>query len=149
MALARLRGPCYLNTNHHDHRIRAKKQRKDMGKYSFVNTTIKLWNQLPAEALATFPCKSHIFRKRVRKGIISEKWRVFEAWWQNIQKCMDMKNGEWSEVKWWSWMKCIIIDLYLRSCMQYIVPFSFASIYFLITHLTFFNILFMFVFYFV
>jgi len=29
--------------------------------------------QLPAEVLATFPCKSHIFRKRVRKVVISEK----------------------------------------------------------------------------
>jgi hypothetical protein len=29
--------------------------------------------QLPAEALATFPCKSHIVIKRVRKEIISEK----------------------------------------------------------------------------
>jgi hypothetical protein len=29
--------------------------------------------QLPAEALATFPCKSHIFRKRIRKVIISEE----------------------------------------------------------------------------
>jgi hypothetical protein len=33
---------------------------------------IKLWNQLPAETLATFHCKSHIFRKRVRKVITSE-----------------------------------------------------------------------------
>jgi len=29
--------------------------------------------QLPAEALATFPCKSHVFRKRVRKVTISEE----------------------------------------------------------------------------
>jgi hypothetical protein len=39
------------------------------------------WNQLPVEALATFPCKSHNFRKSVRKVIISEeKWKVFEGW---------------------------------------------------------------------
>jgi hypothetical protein len=30
-----------------------------------------MWNQLPAEALAAFPCKSYIFRKRVKKVIIS------------------------------------------------------------------------------
>jgi hypothetical protein len=42
----------------------------DFGKYSFVNTTIKNWNQLPAEALGTFPCKPKIFRKRVGKAII-------------------------------------------------------------------------------
>jgi len=40
-------------------------------KYSFVNRTIKNWNQLPAESLKTFTCKCKIFRKRVRKEIIS------------------------------------------------------------------------------
>jgi hypothetical protein len=55
--------------------------------YSFVNRTLKLWNQLPAEAQATFPCKSHIFRKRVRKVFIEEKWRIFEASWRNVQWC--------------------------------------------------------------
>ena len=40
------------------------------GKYSFVNKTIKTWNQLPAEALGTFPCKIKIFRNTVRKVII-------------------------------------------------------------------------------
>jgi hypothetical protein len=40
-------------------------KKTDIGKYSFVNRTIKLWNNLPAEALVTFPCKPHIFRKRV------------------------------------------------------------------------------------
>ena len=29
----------------------------DIGKYSFVNRTIKNWNQLPAEVLGAFPCK--------------------------------------------------------------------------------------------
>jgi hypothetical protein len=35
-------------------------QRKDIGKYFFVNRTIKNWNQLHAEALGAFP---KIFRK--------------------------------------------------------------------------------------
>ena len=38
-----------------------------------VNRKIRLWDQLPAEALATFPCKSHIFRKTVGKVSISEE----------------------------------------------------------------------------
>jgi len=42
-----------------------------IGKYSFVNRTIKNWNQLPAEALGTFPCKRKIFRNRVKKAIIN------------------------------------------------------------------------------
>jgi len=58
---------------------------------SFVNRTIKLWNQLPAVVLATFPYKSRIFRKRIRKVIVSEeKWRVFEAWRRNVQKCREV-----------------------------------------------------------
>jgi hypothetical protein len=47
-------------------------QRMDIGKYSFVNRTIKHWNQLPAESLETVRCKHTIFRNRVRKAIINE-----------------------------------------------------------------------------
>jgi len=43
-----------------------------LGNIPFVNRTIKLWNKLPAEALATFSCRSRIFKKRVRKVIIRE-----------------------------------------------------------------------------
>jgi hypothetical protein len=50
--------------------MRDRKQRTDSGKCSFVNRTIKNWNQLPAEALRTFLCKSKILRKRVRRAII-------------------------------------------------------------------------------
>jgi hypothetical protein len=52
-------------------KIKHRKQRTDIGKYSFVNTTIKIWKQLPAEVLGTFPCKPNTFRKRVRKAIIN------------------------------------------------------------------------------
>jgi len=52
-------------------KIRDRKQKKDIGKYPFVNTAIKKWNQLPAAALGTFPCKPKIFRNRVRKAIIN------------------------------------------------------------------------------
>ena len=55
----------------HVRKIRDRKQRKDIGKYSFVNRTIKNWNQLPAEALGAFPCKPKIFRNRVRKAVIN------------------------------------------------------------------------------
>jgi len=43
----------------------------DIGKYSFVNRTIKNCNELPAEALGLFPRKPTIFRKGVRKAIIN------------------------------------------------------------------------------
>ena len=60
----------YLSRVDHVWKIRDRKQRTDIGKYSFVNRTIKTWNQLPAEALETFPCKPKIFRNTVRKAII-------------------------------------------------------------------------------
>jgi hypothetical protein len=41
----------------HDRKIRARKERADIGKYCFVNRTNKLWNQLPAEALVTGLCE--------------------------------------------------------------------------------------------
>jgi len=55
----------------HVWKIRDRKRKTDIVKYSFVNRTIKNWNQLPAEALGTFPCKSKIFRRRVGKAIIN------------------------------------------------------------------------------
>jgi hypothetical protein len=53
----------------HERKIRSRKQRTDIGKYSFVNRTIQLWNQLPADALGNLSCKLSNFRKRVRKEI--------------------------------------------------------------------------------
>jgi hypothetical protein len=76
----RLKELRYLSRDDHDLKIRVKKQSTVMGKYCFVNRTVKLWNRLPAEALATFSCKSHIFRKKVKRIIISEeKRRVLET----------------------------------------------------------------------
>ena len=65
----RLRRAYYLSWVDHVRKIRDRKQRRDIGKYSFVNRTIKNWNQLPVEALGTFLCKPKIFRNRVRKAI--------------------------------------------------------------------------------
>jgi hypothetical protein len=50
-------------------KIRSRKQKTDIGKYSFVNTTIQIWNQLPEDVLGTLSCKPSNFRKRVRKVI--------------------------------------------------------------------------------
>jgi hypothetical protein len=54
-------------------KIRSRKQKTDIGKYSFVNRTIQLWNQLPADVLGTVSCKPINFRKRVRKVINKAK----------------------------------------------------------------------------
>jgi hypothetical protein len=62
--------PCYLSTADHNQKIRTRKQRTGVGKYTFKNRTIKSQNQLPAGLLAPFPCKLNMFRKRVKnKGI--------------------------------------------------------------------------------
>ena len=45
--------PCYLSRDDHNLKIMTRKQRTDVGKYSFVNRTINSWNQLPASLLAT------------------------------------------------------------------------------------------------
>jgi hypothetical protein len=58
--MEQVEGPCYLSRDYHDHKIRARKQRTDIVKYCFVKRT---------NCGNNFACKSHIFRKRVRKVI--------------------------------------------------------------------------------
>jgi len=71
----RLRRSYYLSEVDHVRKIRDKKQRTDIGKYSFIIKTIKNWKQLNAETLSTFPCKPKIFRIRGSKVIINGvKW---------------------------------------------------------------------------
>jgi len=55
----------------HVPKIRDRKKRTDIGKYSFVNRAIKNWNQLPAKALGTVSCKPKLFRRSVRKSNIN------------------------------------------------------------------------------
>jgi hypothetical protein len=66
----RLQQPHYLSRVDHKRKTRSRRQRTDVGKYSFVNRTIQLWNQLPANVLETLPCKQITFKKRARKAII-------------------------------------------------------------------------------
>jgi hypothetical protein len=55
--------------------IRSRKQKTDIGRYSFVNRTIQVWNQLPAYVLGNFYCKPSKFRKGVRKVMKKEELR--------------------------------------------------------------------------
>jgi len=66
----RLQRPHYLSRVDHQRKIRSRRQRTDIRKYSFVNWTIQDWNQLPAEMLGTLPCKLNTLKKRARKAII-------------------------------------------------------------------------------
>jgi hypothetical protein len=63
--------PYYLSSVDLDWKIRNRRQRTDVGIYSCVNRTIRLWNKLPMNALGYFPIEIITFRKRVRK-VISE-----------------------------------------------------------------------------
>jgi hypothetical protein len=65
-----LQRPHYLSRVDHERKIRSRRQRADIEKYSFLNRTIQDWNQLPAEVLGTLPCKIKALKKRVRKAII-------------------------------------------------------------------------------
>jgi len=71
----RLLKPCYLSRDNHNQKIntsKKKERRRDVGKYSFVNRTIKSWTQLPAGLLASFPRKLNTFRKKV-KNVVTGK----------------------------------------------------------------------------
>jgi len=65
----RLQRPNYLCGVDHERKIGNRGQRTDIGKYSFMNRTIRLWNSLPVEILGTLPRKPNAFRKRARKVI--------------------------------------------------------------------------------
>jgi hypothetical protein len=52
--------------------MRARKQRTDIGKYSFLKWSITDWNQLPEGSIGTSHDKMHIFRTRARKVKTSE-----------------------------------------------------------------------------
>ena len=53
----RLLKRCYLSGDDHNRKIRTRKQRSDVGKYSFLNRTSVSWNQLTAGLLVSFQCK--------------------------------------------------------------------------------------------
>jgi hypothetical protein len=60
----RLQRACYLNRVDFDRKIRSRKQRTDIGKYSFVN---KLWNEMPADGLGSLSCNQVILGKGLEK----------------------------------------------------------------------------------
>ena len=70
--MGQITGKSYLNSVDHHWKIRARKQRTDIGKYSFVNRSITDWNQLPEGAIGTSHGKTQIFKSRVRKVKTSE-----------------------------------------------------------------------------
>ena len=68
----RIQAPSYLSRVNHNWKIRARKQRTDIGKYSFVNRSISDWNHLSEGAIGTSHGKTHILKSRVRK--VQNSW---------------------------------------------------------------------------
>jgi hypothetical protein len=68
----RLQAPSYMIGVDHNWKIRARKQRTDVGKYFFVNRTITDWNQLTEREIGALTGNTYSFRKRVRKVITCE-----------------------------------------------------------------------------
>jgi hypothetical protein len=68
----RLQAPSYLSRVDHYWKIRARKQRTNIRKYSFVNRSITDWNKLPELAIGTSHGKTRIFKKWVKKVKTSE-----------------------------------------------------------------------------
>jgi len=51
----RLKGPCCMSRDDHDRKIRARKQRTGIGKYSFLNRTIKTVESTTCRGTVDFP----------------------------------------------------------------------------------------------
>ena len=66
---------CYLSGDDHNRKIRKRKQRTDVGKYSFVNRTIKSWNQLPAGLLASFSCNITFSERGLRMLLQAKEFK--------------------------------------------------------------------------
>jgi len=62
-----LQAPSYLSRVDHHWKIRARKQRTDIGKYSFANRSITDWSQVSEGAIGTPHGKTHIFKTRIRE----------------------------------------------------------------------------------
>jgi hypothetical protein len=63
----RLQAQYYQSRLDHCWKIRSRKIRSDVGKFSFVNRSNADWNRLPEGAIETSLVNAHIFRNRVRK----------------------------------------------------------------------------------
>jgi hypothetical protein len=81
----RLQRPNHWSRVVHDYKIRNRRQKADIGKYSFVNRTIQLWSKLPMNASKPSTC-----RNRVRK-VISEallKCRKSSTYREKVRKVL-------------------------------------------------------------
>jgi hypothetical protein len=71
----RLQAPKYLSRVDHYWKIKTRKPRTDIRKYSFVIRYITGWNQLPKRGLGVSHSKTCIFKTRGRKMYTGERKR--------------------------------------------------------------------------
>jgi hypothetical protein len=57
----------YLSRTDHEEKIRNRRQRMDIRKYSFLNRIIPLWNRLPAEILGFSPINQTLLERGLQK----------------------------------------------------------------------------------
>ena len=105
----RLQRPNYLSRVNHERRIRNRRQSTDIGKNSFVNRTIRLWNRLPAEILGTLLCKPNAFRKRAKTVINVVNGRKCEWVVSYLKSALKWSEVKCSEVK-CSEVKCSVVN---------------------------------------
>jgi hypothetical protein len=60
------------DTARNNRKIGTRKPKTDVGKYSFVNMSIRSWNQLSLSLLASFPCKLNTIRQRIKDVVTSK-----------------------------------------------------------------------------
>ncbi len=63
----RLHSARYLSRVDHKWKIEVRKERTDIGKYSFVNRIILDWNQLSENEIVAADCSTGSFRKNISK----------------------------------------------------------------------------------
>ena len=113
-----------LSRDNHNRKIRTTKRRTDVGKYSFVNRTLKSWNQLPASLLASFRRQLNTFRKRVMSKEF--KWGMSINKWSYV-KCSDV---EWTDV---IYVKCFCFEVQWNEVSYREVPGDKSTMYISVT----------------
>jgi hypothetical protein len=66
---------CYMSREDHNWKIRTRKQTADVGKYSFVNQTIRSWNQLLAGLLVSFSHKLKSLERGLRMQLQAREFK--------------------------------------------------------------------------
>jgi hypothetical protein len=94
----RLQAPSCLSRVDHNWKIRARKQRTNVEKYSFVNRSITDWNQLPEGVIGALTGNMYVAcSKSIGRDFFLQKL---------------MKHGRCAVVGWWRGPSCAYVDFF-------------------------------------